>query len=171
MHAMKIEYNSYCKHFNSFRGLPHRTELIHEYKNIQYINDSKATNADATKQALTTYNNIYWILGGVEKYGGISQITQYFSKIKKAYLIGESAESLSTTLFNSKIEYENCVTLRNAINRSTKDAEKSKSKVTILFSPACASFDQYKNFEERGLEFTTIVGEVVKERNEIQQIN
>ena len=171
MHSMKIEFNSYCKHFNSFKGLPHRTELIHEYKNIQYINDSKATNADATKQALTIYNNIYWILGGVEKYGGISQITQYFSKIKKAYLIGESAESLSTTLFNSKIEYENCMTLRNAINRSTKDAEKSKSKVTILFSPACASFDQYKNFEERGLEFTTIVAELVKERNEIQQIN
>ena len=171
MHSMKIEFNSYCKHFNSFKGLPHRTELIHEYKNIQYINDSKATNADATKQALTIYNNIYWILGGVEKYGGISQITQYFSKIKKAYLIGESAESLSTTLFNSKIEYENCMTLRNAINRSTKDAEKSKSKVTILFSPACASFDQYKNFEERGLEFTTIVGELVKERNEIRQIN
>ena len=168
---MKIEFNSYCKHFNSFKGLPHRTELIHEYKNIQYINDSKATNADATKQALTIYNNIYWILGGVEKYGGISQITQYFSKIKKAYLIGESAESLSTTLFNSKIEYENCMTLRNAVNRSTKDAEKSQSKVTILFSPACASFDQYKNFEERGLEFTTIVAELVKERNEIQQIN
>ena len=171
MHAMKIEFNSYCEYFDSFKGLPHRTELIHEYKNIQYINDSKATNADAAKQALTIYNNIYWILGGVEKYGGISQITKYFSKIKKAYLIGESAESLSTTLFNSKIEYENCVTLRNAINRSTKDAEKSKSKVTILFSPACASFDQYKNFEERGLEFTTIVGELVKERNEIRQIN
>ena len=171
MHAMKIEFNSYCMYFHSFRGLRHRTELINKYKNIQYINDSKATNADATKQALTSYNNIYWILGGIEKYGGISQITQYFSKIKKAYLIGESANSLSKTLFNSKIEYENCVTLRNAINRSTKDAEKSKSKVTILFSPACASFDQYKNFEERGLEFTTIVGEVVRARNEIQQIN
>ncbi len=171
MQAMKIQFNSYCKYFDSFRGLRHRTELIHEYNNIQYINDSKATNADATKQALALYNNIYWILGGIEKYGGISQITQYFSKIKKAYLIGESAESLGKTLFDSKIEYENCVTLRNAINRSTKDAEKSKSNVTILFSPACASFDQYKNFEERGLEFTTIVGEVVKERNEIQQIN
>ena len=171
MHAMKIEYNAYCMHLDSFKGLRHRTELIQEYKNIQYINDSKATNADATKQALTLYNNIYWILGGIEKYGGISQITQYFSKIKKAYLIGESAESLSTTLLESKIEYENCVTLRNAINRSTMDAEKSKSKATILFSPACASFDQYKNFEERGLEFTTIVGEVVKERDETQQIN
>ena len=171
MHAMKIEFNSYCMYFHSFRGLRHRTELIYEYKNIQYINDSKATNADATKQALTSYNNIYWILGGIEKYGGISQITQYFSKIKKAYLIGESADSLSKTLLNSKIEYENCVTLRNAINRSTMDAEKSKSSVTILFSPACASFDQYKNFEERGLEFTTIVGEVVRARNEIQQIN
>lgn len=124
-----------------------------------------------SKQALTLFDNIYWILGGVEKYGGISQITQYFSKIKKAYLIGESADSLSKTLFNSKVEYENCVTLRNAINRSTKDAEKSKSRVTILFSPACASFDQYKNFEERGLEFTSIVGEVVRERNEIRQIN
>ena len=163
MHAMKIEFNSYCMYFHSFRGLRHRTELINKYKNIQYINDSKATNADATKQALTSYNNIYWILGGIEKYGGISQITQYFSKIKKAYLIGESADSLSKTLLNSKIEYENCVTLRNAINRSTMDAEKSKSSVTILFSPACASFDQYKNFEERGLEFTTIVGELVKE--------
>ena len=171
MHAMKIEFNSYCMYFHSFRGLRHRTELINKYKNIQYINDSKATNADATKQALTSYNNIYWILGGIEKYGGISQITQYFSKIKKAYLIGESADSLSKTLLNSKIEYENCVTLRNAINRSTMDAEKSKSSVTILFSPACASFDQYKNFEERGLEFTTIVGEVVRARNEIQQIN
>ena len=171
MHAMKIEFNSYCMYFHSFRGLRHRTELINKYKNIQYINDSKATNADATKQALTSYNNIYWILGGIEKYGGISQITQYFSKIKKAYLIGESADSLSKTLLNSKIEYENCVTLRNAINRSTMDAEKSKSSVTILFSPACASFDQYKNFEERGLEFTTIVGGVVRARNEIQQIN
>tara|TARA_B100000941_G_scaffold86181_1_gene59437 strand:+ start:3238 stop:4629 length:1392 start_codon:yes stop_codon:yes gene_type:complete len=171
MHAMKIEFNSYCMYFHSFRGLRHRTELINKYKNIQYINDSKATNADATKQALTSYNNIYWILGGIEKYGGISQITQYFSKIKKAYLIGESADSLSKTLLNSKIEYENCVTLRNAINRSTMDAEKSKSSVTILFSPACASFDQYKNFEERGLEFTTIVREVVRARNEIQQIN
>mgnify|MGYP001998266853 FL=1 len=74
-------------------------------------------------------------------------------------------------MLNSKIDYENCFTLRNAINKSTEDAEKSKSKVTILFSPSCASFDQYKNFEERGAEFNTIVKELVKERNEIKQIN
>ena len=171
LYAMKIDYNFYCAYFDSFRGLRHRNEFIEEYKNIQYINDSKATNADATKQALTLYNNIYWILGGIEKHGGISQITGYFSQIKKAYLIGESADSLGVTLLHSKIDYENCITLRNAIKKSTDDAEKSKSKITILFSPSCASFDQYKNFEERGMEFTNIVRELVKERNEIKQIN
>ena len=171
LYAMKIDYNFYCAYFDSFRGLRHRNEFIQEYKNIQYINDSKATNADATKQALTLYDNIYWILGGIEKHGGISQITGYFSQIKKAYLIGESADSLGITLLHSKIDYENCITLRNAIKKSTDDAEKSKSKITILFSPSCASFDQYKNFEERGMEFTNIVRELVKERNEIKQIN
>ena len=171
LHAMDIDYKFYSTHFDSFEGLRYRTQHIQEYKNIQYINDSKATNADATKQALVSYKNIYWILGGIEKYGGISTITEYFSQIKKAYLIGESADSLSVTLLNSKIDYENCFTLRNAINKSTEDAEKSKSKVTILFSPSCASFDQYKNFEERGAEFNTIVKELVKERNEIKQIN
>ena len=101
---MGIDFESYQLYFDSFRGLNHRTEFIQKYKNIQYINDSKATNADATKQALTSYKNIYWILGGKEKYGGISGITGYFSQIKKAYLIGESAGSLGKTLSDSKID-------------------------------------------------------------------
>ena len=171
LHAMGIDFESYQLYFDSFRGLNHRTEFIQKYKNIQYINDSKATNADATKQALTSYKNIYWILGGKEKYGGISGITGYFSQIKKAYLIGESAVSLGKTLSNSKIDYENCLTLRNAVKKSTDDAEKSRSEVTVLFSPSCASFDQYKNFEERGMEFVAIVRKLVKERNENKQIN
>ena len=72
---------------------------------------------------------------------------------------------------NSKIDYQNCLTLRNAVKKSTDDAEKSRSEVTILFSPSCASFDQYKNFEERGMEFVAIVRKLVKERNENKQIN
>jgi UDP-N-acetylmuramoylalanine--D-glutamate ligase len=141
----------------SFGGLHHRLELVGQHKAIRYFNDSKATNADATAKALASFENIYWIVGGRKKEGGIGSLARFFPRIAKAYLIGEAAEEFAQTL-GTAVPYEMAGTLENAISLATQDAGSSVgASPVILLSPACASFDQFRDFEQRGDLFRTLV--------------
>ena len=135
----------------SFPGLAHRMETVGTLRNVRFVNDSKATNADAARQALASYKDVFWIAGGVAKEGGIEPLKDLFGNIRKAYLIGDAAEGFGKTLRTSSCPYENKKTLEMALLFATKDALESGAKDPIvLLSPACASFDQFKNFEVRG---------------------
>lgn len=146
---------------NKFGGLRHRLQNIRSVNNINFINDSKATNAESTLHALKSYDNIYWILGGKAKEGGISILKPYFSKIIKAYLIGESANDFAYFLKQNNVDFEISNTLEIAFKSSYQDALKNNStEINIILSPACASFDQWKNFEARGDFFYKLVNEI-----------
>ncbi|WP_394692439.1 UDP-N-acetylmuramoyl-L-alanine--D-glutamate ligase [Hyphobacterium sp.] len=141
----------------SFPGLAHRLEFIGTQKNVRFFNDSKATNADAAAKALASFDNIYWIAGGRKKEGGIGSLAEYFPRIAKAYLIGEAAEEFAATLA-SAVPFEMAGTLDNAIDLAARDASSSgRAAPVILLSPACASFDQFRDFEHRGDVFRTLV--------------
>ncbi|WP_242216990.1 UDP-N-acetylmuramoyl-L-alanine--D-glutamate ligase [Shinella zoogloeoides] len=134
----------------SFPGLKHRMQPVGRKGDTLFVNDSKATNADAAAPALSSFERIYWIAGGVPKEGGISTLDGFFPKIAKAYLIGEAAPAFAETL-GGAVPHEISVTLERAVEDAAADAGKDGSgPVAVLLSPACASFDQYKNFEVRG---------------------
>lgn len=137
----------------NFRGLAHRMEEVGSLNGIRFINDSKATNAEAAARALGSYDRIYWIAGGRPKTGGIGTLEPYFNKIAKAYLIGEAADAFARTL-EGKVIYEKCGVIEKAVDRAVQDAMKDGRKdVVVLLSPACASFDQFTDFEARGEAF------------------
>ncbi|OUS11759.1 UDP-N-acetylmuramoylalanine--D-glutamate ligase [Rhodospirillales bacterium 47_12_T64] len=145
----------------SFPGLAHRQELVITNNGIRYINDSKATNADAAARALGSYENIYWIAGGRAKEGGIESLIPYSDRIHRAYLIGESAGDFSAQLGNS-IPHELCKTLDRAVKKAANDATADGlENAAVLLSPACASWDQYRSFELRGDHFKQCVTEFV----------
>jgi UDP-N-acetylmuramoylalanine--D-glutamate ligase len=135
----------------SFAGLPHRMEEIGRLGKVLFINDSKATNAEAAEKAFSCFKDgIYWIAGGRAKTGGIEALEAHFPRIAKAYLFGEAEDLFAATL-EGRASYERCGTLTAAIARASADAASSgASKPVVLFSPACASFDQFRNFEVRG---------------------
>ena len=135
----------------SFPGLAHRMETVGKLRNVRFVNDSKATNADAARQALASYKNIFWIAGGVAKEGGIEPLTDLFDHVRSAYLIGEAAEAFAETLKISGAQHQIKQTLDMALLCATRDAlESGVENPIVLLSPACASFDQFKNFEIRG---------------------
>jgi len=142
----------------TFPGLPHRMEEVGRAGRVIYINDSKATNADSTEKALAAFpSDIFWIAGGRPKEGGITSLRSYFPRIAKAYLIGEAAEAFASTL-GSTVPYEISGTLEAALSAATRDAAQSSGREpVVLLSPACASYDQFKNFEQRGDTFRQLV--------------
>jgi UDP-N-acetylmuramoylalanine--D-glutamate ligase len=141
----------------SFPGLAHRMEEVGRRGFVLFVNDSKATNADSAAQALACFTDIYWIAGGKSKTGGIESLRALFPSIRKAYLIGEAAEDFAKTLGND-VPHEIDGTLDKAVAAATRDAEASPSREpVVLLSPACASFDQYRNFEVRGDAFRELV--------------
>lgn len=143
---------------DSFPGLAHRMEILGERDHVLFVNDSKGTNADAAEKALAAFEDIYWIAGGLPKDGGIAGLEHLFSRIAKAYLIGEAAEDFARTL-EGQVEYELSGTLAVATARAAEDAAKSDApEAVVLLSPACASFDQFKSFARRGDEFRNLVG-------------
>ena len=144
--------------FATFPGLAHRMEEIGRLGNVLFINDSKATNADSTEKALASFErDIFWIIGGKPKEGGIASLEKYFPRIVKAYLIGQASEEFAATL-GSNVAFERCETLDVAVKRATADALGARTpEPVVLLSPACASYDQYKNFEERGEHFRRLV--------------
>ncbi|MCC2646576.1 MAG: murD [Rickettsiaceae bacterium] len=143
---------------NDFQGLPHRMQFIAECNNIRFYNDSKATNAESAAKSLTSLENIYWLAGGLPKEGGIESLIYLKDRVRKAYLFGQAAQEFALTL-KGKIEYIICDNITEAFEASVRDAEMdnfAKSK-NILLAPACASWDQFKNFEERGHKFIELV--------------
>ena len=141
----------------SFPGLSHRQELVAVVDNVSFINDSKATNADAADKALRCYRNIYWIAGGQAKAGGISSLAPLFPHIRHAFLIGESAKDFAETL-RGKVAFELCPDLDSAIAAAGEMALADKQPgATVLLSPACASFDMFRDFEDRGDAFRETV--------------
>ena len=140
----------------SFPGLAHRMEQIGRKDGVLFINDSKGTNADAAARALSSFGDIFWIVGGKPKTGGIESLREFFPRIRKAYLIGEAADDFAKTL--GDVPHEISKTLEMAVPAATRDAVASGlSAPVVLLSPACASFDQFPNFEKRGDRFRDLV--------------
>jgi UDP-N-acetylmuramoylalanine--D-glutamate ligase len=141
----------------SFPGLPHRLEEVGRKGNVLFINDSKATNADAAEKALLSFDKVFWIIGGRAKEGGIEPLRPLFGKVVKAYLIGEASENFARTIGDS-FPYESCGTLEAAVPVAARDALASQlAEPVVLLSPACASFDQFPDFEKRGDRFRALV--------------
>jgi UDP-N-acetylmuramoylalanine--D-glutamate ligase len=155
--ALGVSADVLQKGLRSFPGLAHRMEQVGRQGATLFVNDSKGTNADATAKALSSFNDIFWIAGGKPKEGGIESLAEFFPRIRKAYLIGEAATEFAATL-EGKVPYEISATLDNAAPAAARDAEAAAlSDAVVLLSPACASFDQYRNFEIRGTKFRDLV--------------
>ena len=143
--------------FETYPGLPHRLEAVGEIDGIRYINDSKATNGEAAARALASFSNIYWIAGGVPKEDGLDPTAPYLDQVRHAFLIGDAAEAFKAAL-DGKVP----VTMSCDLATAVKDAGRSAAadgmeSPVVLLSPACASFDQYRNFTLRGDHFRELV--------------
>ncbi|HKL55601.1 MAG TPA: UDP-N-acetylmuramoyl-L-alanine--D-glutamate ligase [Roseovarius sp.] len=134
--------------FQSFGGLPHRSQLIAEKDGVKFVNDSKATNVDSAFKALKAFGKIRWICGGLEKEGGLSALAPALEHVTKAYVIGREAAEFSLQL--EGVEAEICTTMARAVEAAMNEAQPGE---TVLLAPAAASFDQYDNFEKRGDDF------------------
>jgi UDP-N-acetylmuramoylalanine--D-glutamate ligase len=153
----KINDKIIIKALNNFKGLPHRQEVILSNKNFMCINDSKATSFDACVQSLNNNTKIYWILGGVSKYKDKIELNHLKKKIIKAYIIGKKTSFFEKKIKNN-IPYVISKNLKNAVDVIYKDIKLNKSSnFTILLSPAAASYDQFKNFEDRGNYFKFLI--------------
>ena len=154
---LNIKEKSIINSLNSFKGLPHRQEIFYKKNNKIFINDSKATSFIATKFALKSNKNIFWILGGFPKTGDRFRLKGIKKNIIKAYIIGKYMKNFKKDL-KGKVDFQLCNTLKNAVISIFKDTKKiSNKKITILLSPASASYDQFKNFEERGEIFKNLI--------------
>jgi UDP-N-acetylmuramoylalanine--D-glutamate ligase len=141
----------------TFPGLAHRMEEIGRKGRVLFVNDSKATNADSAAQALACFSDIFWIAGGKPKSGGLSTLTGFFPRMRKAYLIGEAAAGFASEL-EGRVPHVVAGTLERAVELAARDAEAADVKEpVVLLSPACASFDQFRNFEARGDAFRELV--------------
>jgi UDP-N-acetylmuramoylalanine--D-glutamate ligase len=136
----------------TFRGLPHRSQLVRERRGVRFVNDSKATNADAAARALAAFPRIRWIAGGLGKEGGIAALAPFLGSVVKAYLIGHSAREFALQLGDTP--HALCETMARAVAMAAEEAEPGD---TVLLAPAAASFDQYRDFEARGEDFMALV--------------
>lgn len=134
--------------FQTFAGLPHRSQLVRDRAGVRFINDSKATNVDSAAKALQAFPKIRWIAGGLGKEGGIAGLVPFLGSVSKAYLIGHSARDFGLEL--GDLPHEICETMERAVSRAAAEAEPGE---VVLLAPAAASFDQYPNFEKRGEDF------------------
>jgi UDP-N-acetylmuramoylalanine--D-glutamate ligase len=143
---------------STFPGLAHRMEEIPTSGRVTFVNDSKATNADSAAKALASFPKVFWILGGKPKTGGIEALVPFFPKVEKAYLVGEASDAFAETLAAHGAAHVFAGTVDKAVELAAADAGKSTDdEPVVLFSPACASFDQFRNFEERGEAFRRAV--------------
>jgi len=140
----------------TFPGLAHRMETVGAIGKVRFVNDSKATNADAARQALSSYPKVYWIAGGQAKAGGIEGLADLFRGVVKAYLVGEATDTFALTL-EGRAPYVRCGTIEAAVRAAYADASAAGREAIILLSPACASFDQFADFEARGEAFRAAV--------------
>jgi len=154
--SMGLETDVILQSIQSFPGLAHRQERLGELNGVAFINDSKATNAEATAKALVCYDNVYWIAGGLAKEDGLDSLVPLLEPVRQAYLIGEAAGAIATTL-DGKVAYQLCGDLETATEMALSVATTDGlAGATVLLSPACASFDQFRNFEHRGDAFRAI---------------
>jgi UDP-N-acetylmuramoylalanine--D-glutamate ligase len=145
----------------SFPGLPHRIEDLGRIGKVRFINDSKATNAEAAERALVCFPDIFWIAGGRAKEPGIESLRPHFDRLRKAYLIGEAAEPFAHALAETPHEISD--TLEKAVESAFADARNSNvAAPVVLLSPACASFDQFVDYEQRGDVFRALIKELAQ---------
>ncbi len=165
--SLGIAADDIMKAMESFPGLAHRLQNVRKINGVAYINDSKATNASATGYALACYRNIYWIVGGRPKEGGLQGLEKYLDRIRHAFLIGESMEAFAGFLNNHGVSHNFSQTLDRAVGEAHQMAQSERGKPggtgVVLLSPACASFDQFSNFEERGRAFVNLVNNLQAE--------
>lgn len=155
--SLGIEIASLAAGLKTFPGLAHRMEEVGRRGRVLFVNDSKATNADAAARALASFERIYWVAGGRAKEGGIAGLADYFPRIAKAYLIGEAADNFAETL-DGVVTHEISGTLAQATASAAADADRDEApEPVVLLSPACASYDQFQNFERRGDAFRQLV--------------
>ena len=168
--ALDLDPSDILSAIETFPGLPHRLENIGAIDGVRFINDSKATNAQAAEQAIRAFPNAWWIVGGRPKEEGIDDLVPLFGQIRKAYLIGESTEAFARAL-TGKLEHSKCRTMDVAVLQAFEDARASGVEgAVVLFSPACASFDQYRDFEQRGLAFRQEAANLVKRRSPTEPV-
>jgi UDP-N-acetylmuramoylalanine--D-glutamate ligase len=155
--ALGVDHRIIAQAFTTFAGLPHRLERSGTIGGVRFVNDSKATNANAAAQALAVFPRVYWIAGGVAKEGGIDDLEPFFPRVAKAYLIGQSAGDFADTL-RGKVAVAMSGNLEAAVKMAFADAKASgEPHPVVLLSPACASFDQFKSYEDRGDQFKKFV--------------
>ena len=155
---LKISERTIIQAINKFRSLEHRQEIILSKNKIICINDSKATSFDASLQSLSNYNNIYWIVGGLPKSKDKFYLKSIKKNIIKAYIVGKKVNFFKRKI-KKDVLYTVSKNLKNAVDNILNDIKINKNKKsTILLSPAAASFDQFKNFEERGNSFKKLIG-------------
>lgn len=143
-----------------FAGLPHRMEVVAKKGAVTFVNDSKATNADAASRALKSYEDIFWIAGGKAKEGGVASLRPLMEKVRAVYLIGEAAREFEGQLAGAAPCFQ-CGDMPSAIARAARDAASSGlPSPVVLLSPACASYDQFRNFEERGDVFRKLANQI-----------
>jgi len=162
-----VDHGAICAGLTSYPGLPHRMEEIVRLGSTLFINDSKATNADAAEKALLSYDDIFWIIGGKAKDGGIESLRPLFPRVRKAYLIGAASDDFDATLGDA-LAHEHCGTLDVALERAAQDALACDAREpVVLLSPACASYDQFANFEMRGNAFRDLVRALVARMKQV----
>ena len=155
--AFGVQPSAIAASLSSFPGLAHRQELVAVIDGVRYVNDSKATNADAAEKALACYERIYWIAGGRPKEGGIEPLRPHFQRVVHAYLIGEAAAEFAKTL-EGAVDYTLAGSLDRAVAAASEAARHGRcSGAVVLLSPACASWDQFADFEARGRAFRMLV--------------
>jgi len=145
----------------SFAGLPHRQRLVGSVDGVAFVDDSKATNADAAARALGCYERLVWIAGGIAKAGGIESLAPLFGRIAEALLVGRDAALLADTLRRHGVAHRIAGDLDQAVPRAL-DAARAHAAPVVLLSPACASFDQYPGFEARGAHFARLVDQLAR---------
>ena len=174
--SLGLPGSAVAKAFKTFPGLAHRQELVARMGKVSFINDSKATNAAAAARGLACYENIYWIAGGRAKEGGIATLSPYFPAMAHVFLIGESAGAFAQTL-DGRVPYTISSEIGKAVRQATEMAlNDRRANAVVLLSPACASFDQFTDFEDRGNRFRELVlaekkrrdVESTKEGNDVQ---
>lgn len=153
--ALGVPHDAAVQGLLTFPGLAHRMEAVGHIGPVRFINDSKATNADAARQALSSYPRVFWIAGGVPKAGGVDSLSDLFPRIAKAYLIGEAADAFAVALGGTPHVVSR--TLETAVAAAAADAAAAGGDQIVLLSPACASFDQFPDFEVRGEAFRAAV--------------
>ncbi|MXO96247.1 UDP-N-acetylmuramoyl-L-alanine--D-glutamate ligase [Erythrobacter aquimaris] len=152
-HVLAVSDDDIGRGLKTYTGLPHRMELVAEISGVAYVNDSKGTNTAASAPALAAFDNIHWILGGLAKEPGLGECETELPRVKAAYTIGKAGPDFAA-LLEGRVPVEQCDTLDRAVRAA---ADRAEDGDTVLLSPACASFDQYQDFEKRGEHFRALV--------------